>query len=1231
MSSFHLSQFKYVLGLTTLMSFYGIASFITWTVAPALGFKDVNQRIVIIAMLLLTMPFALVGSYLVSRRSKKAKNETEKEKEEKDQASSSSADTDNKKEKGKAVSSDQEVSKGAEEVIQFLKGSNLGSNGSGAAYALPWYLVAGGTKSGKSSLVLGSGLNFQTLPSQRRSEQNNIRPTRQVDWRVTSDAVFVDTAGRFQTEEASEEEWASILETIKKHRSNRPLDGFILAVNAERILRSDSRQIDELAKTIRSRLDETTKRLKTKLPVYLVFTHADAIEGFRDSFSTSKKEGENLVWGATIPLEKSENAQALFDSEYEILQDSIMKRRLIRLSAPFSPTRQLRIFNFPLHFASARRKLGAFVTTLFRPSPFSQSPFLRGFYFTAVPVNRDRSGRKPGANAPKTIGQPFFTKKLFRDVVLRDKDLVKTFQEQKQKPPILGWLLTVLGTFITIAILAMAGVSLINNQRMLDDATVKGQVLLNIVKTDAGKSLLSKNPDEARREIEAIEDLRLKLVEMDDFERNGAPFYMRLGLYSGNAIYKERLLNIYYNAIEQRFKQPVLNRVKKELKQFSESTATFNTGGLDESQEKALGDKYDLLKIYLMWSGGSYQSDTGKTFYKEYAEPTAFSQQLKQYWFSESKLAPEHREVADAQLDFYFKQVDREKSYSGDTSEFPRIELDNTLVKTTREKLKAYPNFLRYLKRVTNEINKKVEPIRIETVLAGRSQGVLEGDYTIPGAYTLEGYRNHMKEAIAKANEELSKDDWVMGEKAGNSQTQAAELGKLQQKYFNEYTDHWRAFVRSTKVIEYGKNKENMSKSLTAFSAEESPMKAFLEEVARNTDLSAEPESGGIIEWITSFWSKKKADKTDGNTPVEKAFRPLFAFVGQDKKDAGDKSSPISQYGASMKRLSNSLGNITDSQIQVATKQLAEEKGQLPALLKSVENSINTSTEGFKATSAGQELANLLKDPVLQVRAFFGAGIKEQIDKIWSNQILSKAKEIENGYPFNNEGEADLTKVSSFLNPINGELSKFYTENLERYFEEKDGKFIVKESSSVKFSPQFVEYLNNAFALRKALFDGKATPNFTYGYQLFPVKNAIVKITIDGQSINSEGTASITLKFPASTGVDTGVAIDTSATGASSTSGDPLPANNPEPPVSTSPQLNNFQQDATNAQLKFPGNWGIFRFFDAGSPQKQPDGKYVLTHKVGGKTLRSEIKPLGGDLFDKSIFRKLKAPDNLQE
>src|SRR6185369_12240952 len=218
-----------------------------------------------------------------------------------------------------------ELNAGVEEVIQFLKTSNLGDGGKDAVYSLPWYIVAGAPKSGKTSLVLGSNLNFQTLPSQRQSELKVIRPTPNVDWRVASEGVFFDTAGRYQTEGVDGDEWSALLEAIKKARPNRPLDGMVLVVDTEQVLKSDDRESEEMAKILRTRLDDAILRLKVRFPIYLVFTHADSIEGFRDSFSTSKGEDKSLVWGTTIPLEKSENSQAMFDSEYEILQDAVMK------------------------------------------------------------------------------------------------------------------------------------------------------------------------------------------------------------------------------------------------------------------------------------------------------------------------------------------------------------------------------------------------------------------------------------------------------------------------------------------------------------------------------------------------------------------------------------------------------------------------------------------------------------------------------------------------------------------------------------------------------------------------------------------------------------------------------------------------------------------------------------------------------------------------------------------
>src|SRR4030095_4483678 len=163
-------------------------------------------------------------------------------------------------------------------------------------------MVTGPSASGKTSLLLSSGLDFHSLPSQRAADQNLIRPTRNSEWRMTDSAVFIDTAGRYQSDGRERDEWAALLETIKRFRKARPLDGYVIAVNAAAVLGLNDIQVEQHAKIMRARLDEAAQRLQTRFPVYLVFTHIDAIEGFSDFFRAFTPTERQQVWGVTIPL-----------------------------------------------------------------------------------------------------------------------------------------------------------------------------------------------------------------------------------------------------------------------------------------------------------------------------------------------------------------------------------------------------------------------------------------------------------------------------------------------------------------------------------------------------------------------------------------------------------------------------------------------------------------------------------------------------------------------------------------------------------------------------------------------------------------------------------------------------------------------------------------------------------------------------------------------------------------
>ncbi len=317
------------------------------------------------------------------------------------------------------------------------------------------------------------------------------------------------------------------------------------------------------------------------------------------------------------------------------------------------------------------------------------------------------------------------------------------------------------------------------------------------------------------------------------------------------------------------------------------------------------------------------------------------------------------------------------------------------------------------------------------------------------------------------------------------------------------------------------------------------------------------------------------------------------------------------------------FGGFSTTKINQVSQELAKDDDKSFGELKDSSEKIKGMVKGFE-TNAGLTLARLFQQPLENLKALFGAGAKEQIEKNWKDRIFPESVEIAKGYPFESSGsDIDLKKLSDFLNPKSGSFSTFFKASLSQYFDETNDGVKAIEGSEVKFSDEFVAYLNNTMKLQKALYgaDG-ATPKFEYEFTLGQVKDAIVEVTIDGQKISSDGTGSNKVTFPASSG-ETGVFVNVSSTAGTTSTAPPVTnANTSTSTVST-------PNSSSSEPLKFPGTWGLFKFFDAGSPQKQESGEYNLTYSFGGKSVTAKVKPTGGDLFDRQIFTAMRAPENI--
>lgn len=1170
-------QIKSALGISALVSFYGIASLAVWFLGPSLG-MGLAWQITIIALILLTWPFAILINHFRSKRAKK-------------RAEVSAAAGDQQAEKSTAPPKRvyDELSRAAEEAVQWLRSSLLaGAKSNRAVYALPWFVVAGPPASGKTSLLLSSGLDFHTLPSQRRADHNIVRATRYCDWRVTDVGVFIDTAGRYQNDGPARDEWLALLDTIKKYRADRPLDGFLITVNAKRILLSSEAEIEQLAKTLRARLDELIHLARVRFPVYLLFTHLDSVNGFSDFFREGEADAGSEVFGVTIPLEKSPGAHALFDVEFDFLYHSLSRKRLILLQRSATAKARLNIFDFPWRFRDSQGKLGLFTSSIFRPNPFSESPLLRGFYFTASAANGDRTSSRTVAEADDerpaaAVGKGYFIDRFFREVLLRDKDLASSFQASRKHPPRLRVYLLAAAVLALLIFAVGAAVSFLGNHELLAEATERGARVEAIRHADLGKDVTKKEPVAARDEVEAVEALRGTLAKLDDYDRNSPPLKLRFGLYSGNAI-NSALRAIYFDSIQQRFVKPAGAALEQDLQSFANGanvTASAGAGSLaptsdpsaNQDDEDVLGHNYDLLKAYMMLA------DRSKV------DAAFLAGQLEGYW---KKTSPSDMEPTSLrQLQFFAAQAGAEDA--------PQYPIDTRLVERVQRKLTAYPPFKRYYKQLISEINAKTKPVTVDSVVKGSGLDELVGTHTVPGSFTIDGYRNFIQPVFDSNSAEISKDDWVMGSAAAGAEAHSNDIAELKSLYWNQYSDHWRQFLRGISVRPFKTPAEAVA-SLRVLSATDSPIAAVLAAVARHTQLSSKPKESGVWHWITSFFSSKAGQDTIGDTPVEREFAPLIEFVGstESKKDAG----AITQYRDELLQMGDRLENKTPEQLAETSKALLAGKDEI-----GLQKAEKTANRLLSRTPAATDAAGFLKQPIENTRALLYQGVSEQIDQEWT-EVYAKAQQLESGYPFSDGSDASVADLSQFLNPVNGKFSVFLNKLLVTSIEGTAGQWRRKPSSSFRISDDGLKFLNDAGRLRDALFPDATSqqPAVSYQLTLQPEKDTEVTIDIYGKPVQTVGVGDQTIKFDW-----------------------PAPPGSLEAKITVVPKTTLLAEPPTT----FKGEWALFRLFDQGAPG--PSAPYKLSWKVGSVVVHATLQPLTANHpFDRRLFRNLRAPQTIR-
>ncbi|TIU54502.1 MAG: type VI secretion system membrane subunit TssM, partial [Mesorhizobium sp.] len=255
-------------------------------------------------------------------------------------------------------------------------------------YDIPWYIIIGPPGAGKTTALVNSGLKFPLAGSGSAQPVAGVGGTRSCDWWFTDEAVLIDTAGRYTTQEADRERdrasWLSFLGLLKKHRTRQPINGVILAISLSDLIGFDDRQLDEHVTEIRSRLRELHQTLKIQFPVYLLFTKADLVAGFMDYFGDFDEARRRKVWGATFQTaDRTKNMAGEAPGSFDELAKRLAEEVADRLQEETDPVARIALFGFPAQFGALKNRITQFIGSLFDTSRSQVNVSLRGLYFSS--------------------------------------------------------------------------------------------------------------------------------------------------------------------------------------------------------------------------------------------------------------------------------------------------------------------------------------------------------------------------------------------------------------------------------------------------------------------------------------------------------------------------------------------------------------------------------------------------------------------------------------------------------------------------------------------------------------------------------------------------------------------------------------------------------------------------------------------------------------------------------
>jgi type VI secretion system protein ImpL len=1092
-----------------------------------------------------------------------------------------------------AAASAEESAAMRQKLLAALTLLKKASGSRGYLYEQPWYAIVGPPGTGKTTALLNAGLSFP-LAAEMGQKVAGFGGTRMCDWWFTDNAVMIDTAGRYTTQEDSAVDragWDAFLSLLKRTRTRQPLNGLIVvfalqdAAQPDRSIGGSSPAERSVhAATIRRRIKEVYEQLGVRVPVYALFTKVDLVDGFTDFFGDLDRERMGQVWGVTFPLADSKSGPAAtFAGAFGDLMQRLNERVLERLHAERGADRRTLIAGFPAQMASLQGPLTDFVNEAFGASRLDAAPFLRGVYFTSgtqegTPVDRltatmARSFGIDQLRAASLVpekGRSYFLTRLLKDVIFGESMLVSRDPAAVRRKVLLR-----AGAAALALIVALIGTGALLQTRSANLAAVEraDSALAAYTAAAQAQALDPVQDSDLPRILPLLDQAKALPYGAGDFVPSGQWFP---GLSQTGKLEAASKI-VYRHALENILLPRLIARLESQMRQ------NFN-------QPTFL---YEATRVYLeLGSAGPLDRGLIKEW-MHFDWQAAFR----------GPAADETRERLEGHLAALLDE------------RLPKVPLDGALVEDAQRTFSRVSLADRVYSAIRRSQQATALPPWRPGDAAGASgvrvfhrrsgQAMTDG---IPGFFTVDGFYKVLLPQLPAATRQAASESWVLGKQVEidpNSPQALSLQSDVIKLYSDDYIRTWDGLIADIDVEPLGSMQQAVQ-SLYILSSPQSPMRDLLSGMVRQLTLTVPPPAdpagaaaGAVAGAVAGaanaagsrlqnvFGTAAPAAEQPGKA-VEAHYAALIAYVGKGP------GAPIDAVLKLMNDLQQQLAQLANSAQGAPPPAGGADPAQL--LLAEASRAPDPVQRWVQVVTGG---GNTLRSGGAK------KGAAEAFNAPGGPASLCK-QAVAGRYPFSGSSPNDIP-LDDFgrLFAPNGLIDQFFTTQLRPFVDTSGTTWHAQSVAGVAapVSPGDLAQFQRAAAIRDLFFSaGGNQPTVRFDIQPVSVDNGAKQVTLD-----FDGTTLVYAHGPLR-----GVSVTWPGTNRMNSARLVF-----DPPPSSGPPV-----------LQADGPWALFRLFSQGRLQQAGSSdRYTLTFTLGDRQAVFEIRA-GSVLnpFAPGVLRDFRCP-----